>query len=59
MTKFKNIKKEFFDFLLLDKGYSERTISSYKRDLRKFEVYVAEYGISFKKITKKIYLIII
>ena len=53
MTKFKNIKKEFFDFLLLDKGYSERTISSYKRDLRKFEVYVAEYGISFKKITKE------
>ena len=49
MTKFKNIKKEFFDFLLLDKGYSERTISSYKRDLRKFEVYVAEYGISFKR----------
>ena len=53
MKKFKNIKKEFFDFLLLDKGYSERTISSYKRDLRKFEVYVAEYGISFKKITKE------
>ena len=35
MMKFENIKKEFFDFLLLEKGYSERTISSYKRDLKK------------------------
>ena len=40
MKKFDTVKKEFLDFLEFDKGYSERTIENYERDISKFEVYI-------------------
>ena len=52
--KFKFIKKEFFEFLELEKGYSKRTIEAYNRDIFKFEVYLAEFSIDYKNINKEI-----
>ena len=33
MKKFNILKKDFLEFLEYDKGYSDRTIENYKRDL--------------------------
>ena len=38
MMKFDRVKKEFLDFLEFDKGYSDRTIENYDRDITKFEI---------------------
>ena len=53
MKKFDTIKKEFFEFLEYDKGYSLRTIENYKRDIKKFEVYSREFSIDYKKLSKE------
>ena len=53
MKKFNIIKKEFFEFLKYDKGYSERTIENYERDIKKFEVYTKEFSIDYKKLSKE------
>ena len=53
MKKFDIIKKEFLDFLEFDKGYSERTIENYDRDISKFEVYITEFSINYKKLSKE------
>tara|TARA_B100000886_G_scaffold92613_1_gene61199 strand:- start:4878 stop:5792 length:915 start_codon:yes stop_codon:yes gene_type:complete len=53
MQKFKTIKKEFFEFLEFDKGYSRKTIESYKRDIKKFEVYIEEFSIDYKQLSKE------
>ena len=39
MSKLSDLINEFLRFLLIDKGYSENTIDSYKRDLEKFLEY--------------------
>ena len=52
MKKFDIVKKEFLDFLEFDKGYSERTIENYDRDISKFEVYITEFSINYKKLSK-------
>jgi site-specific recombinase XerD len=52
MKKFNIIKKEFFEFLKYDKGYSARTIENYERDIKKFEVYTKEFSIDYKKLSK-------
>ena len=36
MTKLSELIIEFLRYLLIDKGYSNNTIESYKRDLAKF-----------------------
>ena len=51
--KFNTVKKEFLDFLEFDKGYSERTIENYDRDISKFEVYITEFSINYKKLSKE------
>ena len=53
MKKFDTIKKEFFEFLKYDKGYSVRTIENYERDIKKFEVYSREFSIDYKKLSKE------
>jgi len=53
MKKFDAIKKEFFEFLEYDKGYSVRTIENYERDIKKFEVYSREFSIDYKKLSKE------
>ena len=53
MKKFDIIKKEFFEFLEYDKGYSVRTIENYERDIKKFEVYSREFSIDYKKLSKE------
>ena len=53
MQKFKTIKKNFFEFLEYDKGYSRKTIESYDRDIKKFEVYIEEFSINFKQLSKE------
>ena len=53
MKKFDTIKKEFFEFLKYDKGYSLRTIENYERDIKKFEVYSREFSIDYKKLSKE------
>mgnify|MGYP001274877482 FL=1 len=53
MKKFDTIKKEFFEFLEYDKGYSVRTIENYERDIKKFEVYTKEFSIDYKKLSKE------
>ena len=53
MQKFKTIKKNFFEFLEYDKGYSRKTIESYSRDIKKFEVYIEEFSINFKQLSKE------
>ena len=53
MKKFDTIKKEFFEFLEYDKGYSVRTIENYERDIKKFEVYIREFSIDYKKLSKE------
>jgi len=50
MKKFDILKKNFLDFLKYDKGYSDRTIENYKRDITKFEVYITEFSINYKKL---------
>lgn len=52
--KFKDVKKEFLEFLEFEKGYSEKTIEAYKRDILKFEIYASEFSINYKKINKEI-----
>ena len=39
MNKIDNLIEEFLRYLLIDKGYSKNTISSYKQDLDKFSKY--------------------
>ena len=39
MNKLSDLIREFLRYLLIDKGYSENTIESYKRDLDKFLEY--------------------
>jgi len=39
MSKLSDLIGEFLRYLLIDKGYSENTIESYKRDLDKFLEY--------------------
>ena len=53
MKKFDTVKKEFLDFLEFDKGYSERTIENYDRDISKFGVYITEFSINYKKLSKE------
>ena len=53
MQKFRTIKKNFFEFLEYDKGYSRKTIESYSRDIKKFEIYIEEFSINFKKLSKE------
>tara|TARA_B100001029_G_scaffold32125_1_gene24129 strand:+ start:34903 stop:35817 length:915 start_codon:yes stop_codon:yes gene_type:complete len=53
MKKFDTIKKEFFEFLEYDKGYSVRTIENYERDIKKFEIYSREFSIDYKKLSKE------
>ena len=53
MKKFDTIKKEFFEFLEYDKGYSVRTIENYERDIKKFEVYSREFSIDYRKLSKE------
>ena len=53
MQKFRTIKKNFFEFLEYDKGYSRKTIESYSRDIKKFEVYIEEFSINFKQLSKE------
>jgi len=53
MKKFDKIKTDFLDFLQFDKGYSERTIENYQRDITKFEVYITEFSINYKKLSKE------
>jgi len=53
VQKFKIIKKNFFEFLEYDKGYSRKTIESYSRDIKKFEVYIEEFSINFKQLSKE------
>ena len=53
MMKFDRVKKEFLDFLEFDKGYSDRTIENYDRDITKFEIYITEYSINYKKLSKE------
>ena len=53
MQKFKTIKKNFFEFLEYDKGFSRKTIESYNRDIKKFEVYIEEFSINFKQLSKE------
>ena len=53
MKKFDTIKKEFFEFLEFDKGYSVITIENYERDIKKFEVYSREFSIDYKKLSKE------
>lgn len=51
MNKLKELIEEFLRYLLIDKGYSNNTIESYKRDLLKFLEYNKNIDIS--KITSK------
>ena len=53
MKKFDTLKKEFLDFLKFDKGYSDNTIENYCRDISKFEVYITEFSINYKKLSKE------
>ena len=53
MKKFNILKKDFLEFLEYDKGYSDRTIENYKRDISKFEVYITEFSIDFKKLSRE------
>ena len=57
MKKFDIVKKEFLDFLEFDKGFSERTIENYDRDISKFEVYITEFSSTIRNYLKKIFLI--
>jgi site-specific recombinase XerD len=52
--KFKEVKKEFLEFLEFEKGYSAKTIEAYQRDILKFEIYLTEFSIDYKKINKEI-----
>lgn len=49
MSKLSNLINEFLRYLLIDKGYSNNTIQSYKRDLDKFLEFNKD--IDIKKIT--------
>ena len=53
MKKFNILKKDFLEFLEYDKGYSDRTVENYKRDISKFEVYITEFSIDFKKLSRE------
>ena len=53
MKKFEILKNNFLEFLKYDKGYSYRTIENYKRDITKFEVYITEFSINYKKLSKE------
>ena len=52
--KFRNIVKEFFEFLEFEKGYSKKTIEAYNRDILKFEVYITEFSVDYKNVNKEI-----
>lgn len=46
MSKLSSLIEEFLRYLLIDKGYSNNTIESYKRDLEKFLIYNKDKDIS-------------
>ncbi len=45
--------KQFLKFLELDKGVSNNTLQSYKRDLKQFEKYLTEKEIKYNKVKEK------
>ena len=51
MNKLSELISEFLRYLLIDKGYSNNTIESYKRDLNKFLEYIKDKSID--KISKE------
>ena len=36
--------KDFLDFVKIERGYSENTVNSYRRDLDQFQKYVGKSG---------------
>lgn len=52
----------FLGYLIEYKELSENTLESYKRDIRQFEAYLKEHGLSLEKVTKTViiaYLIVL
>ena len=52
--KFKDYQKEFLLFLELERGYSDRTIEVYNRDLNKYRIFISKNRINYCKVNKDI-----
>ena len=52
--KFKDYKKEFLLFLELERGYSDRTIEVYNRDLNQYRIFISKNRINYCKVNKDI-----
>ena len=50
--KFKDYQKEFLLFLELERGYSNRTIEVYNRDLNQYSIFISKSKINYCKINK-------
>ena len=50
--KFKDYQKEFLLFLELERGYSDRTIEVYNRDLNQYSMFISKSRINYCKINK-------
>lgn len=45
-NKFNNLAIDFYNYLLIDKKYSEKTIESYMNDLYKFYIYISKNNLN-------------
>ena len=52
--QFKDYQKEFLLFLELERGYSDRTIEVYNRDLNQYSVFINKNRIDYCRINKEI-----
>ena len=56
MMKFKDYEKEFFLFLELERGFSEKTIMTYKREIIRYHLFIKKKKINYLRIDKSLIL---
>jgi site-specific recombinase XerD len=54
MMKFKDYQKEFFLFLELERGHSQETINTYKREIIRYHLFIKKTKINYLKIDKNL-----
>ena len=54
--KFKDYEKEFFLFLELERGFSEKTIMTYKREIIRYHLFIKKKKINYLRIDKSLIL---
>ena len=56
MQKINDLIEFFLSYLLIERGYSQNTISSYKRNLERFSFYLKKHKISLNMVNKEVVL---